>query len=109
MFGIFKIIQLMNKLRKGTNDPRGFAQEEANDAVFGVFFVPFIMNIVFSALFFIVGYTHLFGFSWWIGKLLFVISIFGLITLFSLFRMVRKMVKTTMIKAKITVVSPEKE
>lgn len=104
MFGLFKIIQLMNKLRKGTNDPRGFAREETNDAILGVFIVPFIMNILFSALFFIVGYTNLFGFSWWIGKLLFVFSLFGIMTLFFLFKTVRKMAGRAMVKAKITVV-----
>jgi len=107
MFGIIKIIQLMNKLRRGTNDPRLFAKEEANDTILGVFIVPFI--IIFSILFFIVGYTHLFGFSLWIGKPLFIISIFGIIILFLLLKTVKKLVVRAMIRAKITVVERVKQ
>lgn len=99
----------MNKLRRGTNDPRLFAKEEANDTILGVFIVPFIMNIIFSILFFIVGYTHLFGFSLWIGKPLFIISIFGIIILFLLLKTVKKLVVRAMIRAKITVVERVKQ
>lgn len=95
LFEIFHI----NKIVKGIKEnPGKLAGEEISDVLWGIVIIPLIIGGLGIILFFILGYTNLFGFHFWFFKFLFWMSLIIGIIIFSIIRKIFQSVsKKTMI------------
>ncbi len=72
---LFKIFQLKKTLREVRENPSAFAGGQMREFLWGVFILPLLIVGGILILFFIMGYTDVFGFHYGIFKILFWITI----------------------------------
>lgn len=92
MFAIFKILKIIRQIKNGTFSKSAFAEEEAIDAVKGVFIFPFVSSVVLVGASFLLGWTHVFTVQSWIGKPLFFLFLIPLVVLVIVFRIAKKLI-----------------
>lgn len=92
MFAIFKILKIIRQLKNGTFSTSGFAEEEAIDAVKGVFILPFIASLLLVVVSFLLGWTTVLTVHSWIGKPLFFLFLIPLLVLIFVFRIAKKLI-----------------
>jgi hypothetical protein len=95
MFGIFKILKIIRQLKNGTFSKSAFAEEEAVDAVKGVFVLPFIGSLLFVVASFLLGWTNVLTVHSWVGKPLFFLFLIPLVVLIIVFRIAKKLIART--------------
>ncbi len=78
----FKILQVKKMIKEGREDPSKFAGGQVGEILWGLVIVPIIVGVVALGLFFIMGYTHLFGFQAGVFKFLFWIGLLPAIVVF---------------------------
>ncbi len=97
----FKILHIRKMIKEGRENPSRLAGEQTAEMMWGIVLVPIIICVLLLILFFIMGYTHLFGFSSGFFRFLFW---FFLIPGIFVFGAIRKMIglasRTTTTQAK---------
>ncbi len=88
----FKILQIRKNIKDARANPSKFAGEQAGEMLRGIMIIPIIISVLGLGLFFIMGYTHIFGFQLGFFKLLFWL---GLIVGFIFFSLVRRIIRAT--------------
>jgi uncharacterized Tic20 family protein len=86
----FKILHIRTMMRDARTNPSGLAGEQVREVLWGIIMIPLIFSIIIVALFYIVGYTDLFGFQLGFFKALFWV---GLIVATVIFSVLRKIIK----------------
>jgi len=98
---IFKIFHIKKLVKEARENPSGLAGDEVSDVLWGIVLVPLIIAIIGIILFFIIGYTNLFGFQFGFFKFLFWLSLIVSFIIFSIIRRIVKSVsKSTVIHTK---------
>jgi uncharacterized Tic20 family protein len=92
----FKILQIRKNIKEARSNPGQFAGEQAGELLWGILVIPIIIVALVLGLFFIVGYTDVFGFQLGFFKFLFWVA---LIVSFSVFSILRRIIK---VASKIT-------
>ncbi len=88
---IFRVFQIRKYIREAKENPSALAGNEVGDTLWGIVLVPLVIGIIGIILFFIIGYTNLFGFHLGFFKFLFWLSlIIGLIV----FSVIRSLIKS---------------
>ncbi len=88
---LFKIFHIKKLVKEARENPSNLAGSEVSDVLWGIVLIPIIIATIGIIIFFIIGYTHWFGFQLGFFKFLFWLS---LIVSLSIFSVVRKMVKS---------------
>jgi hypothetical protein len=86
---LFRIIDITQKARKGTQDPKGFMREQIQGALFEIVIGPILGLILFLGLLFVLSYTHVLGgpyglarFFFWFLTIVYVSVGYGLYKLY---------------------------
>lgn len=82
----FKILQIRKMVKDARENPSKLAGEQVGEALWGLLIVPMIFGIIVLGLFFIMGYTHLFGFTLGIFRFLFWLGLVPSLITFLMFR-----------------------
>jgi uncharacterized Tic20 family protein len=82
----FKILHFRKMFKEARSNPSGLAGEQVREILWGIVTIPLVLAVIIVALFFIIGYTDLFGFQFGFFKLLFWIALVVGFTIFSLIR-----------------------
>ena len=98
----FKILQIRKMVKEARENPSKLAGEQVREALWGLLIVPIVVGVLVLGLFFIMGYTHLFGFTLGIFRFLFWL---GLVPTLVSFLMFRKLIVSA---SKITVTQTKK-
>lgn len=70
---LFQIIKIKNMAHDASRDPGRLAAGLAGEALLGILIVPAISTLLFLALFFVLGYTHLLGGPFGFFRFLFIV------------------------------------
>lgn len=98
---LFKILHIKKLVKEARENPSALAGNEVGDALWGIVLIPLIIGIIGIILFFIMGYTSLFGFQFGFFKFLFWLSlIIGFIIFSIIRRLVKSVSKSTIIHTK---------
>lgn len=98
---IFKIFKIRKSIKEIEESPSQFASSEVRDTLWGLILAPIIIIIIGVIIFFILGYTNLFGFHFGFFKFLFWLSLIVGLIIFSLSRtIINALGKKTMIHTK---------
>ncbi len=87
----FKILKIRKTIKEARENPGALAGQEIRGVLWGLFVIPIIICALVVVLFFLIGYTEVLGFSWGFFKVLFWISLFVSLAIFSV---VKKIIKT---------------
>lgn len=82
----FKILQIRKMVKEAKENPSKLAGEQVREALWGLLILPIISGVVILGLFFIMGYTHLFGFTLGIFRFLFWLGLIPSLLTFLMFR-----------------------
>lgn len=86
----FKILHIRKMVNDARSNPSGLAGEQVREVLWGIVMIPLVISIIIVALFYIVGYTDLFGFQLGFFKFLFwVAGIVGFIIFSTLRKIIR--------------------
>lgn len=86
----FKLLHIRKMVRDVRGNPSGLAGEQVREVLWGIVMIPLVISIVIVAIFYIIGYTDLFGFQVGFFKVLFwVATIVGFIIFSTLRRLIR--------------------
>lgn len=88
---IFKIFHIKNLIKEARANPGAVAGSEVRDVLWGIVLIPIVIATLGIILFFLIGYTHIFGFQLGFFKFLFWLS---LIVSFVIFSVIRRIVKS---------------
>lgn len=88
---IFQIFRIKKVIKEARENPSKFAGSELGDLLWGIVTIPIIIGVLGIILFFIIGYTHWFGFQFGFFKFLFWVALF--VSLF-IFFVIRKIIKS---------------
>ncbi len=86
----FKILKIRKTIKEARENPSALAGEEIRGVLWGLFVIPIIIGALVVVLFFLIGYTDVLGFTWGFFKILFWISLFVSLAIFSV---VKKIIK----------------
>ncbi|MCC7436346.1 hypothetical protein IT402_00500 [Candidatus Nomurabacteria bacterium] len=84
----FKLLQIRKNINEARENPSVFAGEQAKGFLWGLFLLPVIVCFLVVGIFFIIGYTELFGFQAGFFKFLFWVSLVVSFIVLSLLRMI---------------------
>lgn len=87
---IFKILKIKKSIKDAQNDPNAFAKDQVRGILWGLVILPLLISTIVVILFFIIGYTELFGFQVGFFKFLFWISFAFILLIFSLIRRITR-------------------
>ncbi len=82
----FKILHIRKMVRDARTNPSGLAGEQVREVLWGIVMIPLVISIIIISLFFIVGYTELFGFQLGFFKFLFWVALIVATAIFSVLR-----------------------
>lgn len=82
----FKILQIRKNIKEARENPSTFAGGQTKDFLWGIFLLPLVICILVLGLFFVLGYTELFGSHLGFFKFLFWVALIVSFLIFSLFR-----------------------
>lgn len=82
----FKILQIRKNIKDARENPSIFAGGQVKDFLWGVFVLPIIVCILILGIFFVIGFTDLFGFQIGFFKFLFWVALFMSFIFFSVIR-----------------------
>lgn len=87
----FKILHIRKMVKEARTNPSGLAGEQVREVLWGIVMVPLVISIIIVALFYIAGYTDLFGFQLGFFKFLFWVA--GIVG-FVIFSTLRKIIRS---------------
>lgn len=82
----FKFLRFRKMIKEARSNPSGMAGEQVREVLWGIVMIPLVIAFVIVGLFFIIGYTDVFGFQLGFFKILFWVSLIVGTTIFSLIR-----------------------
>ena len=82
----FKILQIRKMVKEARENPSKLAGEQVREMLWGLLIVPIVVGVLVLGLFFIMGYTHLFGFTLGIFRFLFWLGLVPSLIAFLMFR-----------------------
>ncbi len=86
----FKLLQIRKNIKEARTNPGNFAGGQATELLWGILIIPIVIVVVVLGLFFIIGYTDVFGFQLGFFKFLFWVALIVSVTIFSVLRKVIK-------------------
>lgn len=87
----FKILQIRKNIKDARQNPSKFAGEQTKEVLWAVMIVPIVISLIGLILFFIMGYTELFGSQLGFFKFLFWL---GFIVSFVFFLIIRRIISS---------------
>ncbi len=74
---LFKILKIRKMVREGTENPSGFAGEQAGELLWGFLAIPIIIAVAVLILLSIFSFTHVWGGPFLLAKIFFWIILCG--------------------------------
>lgn len=82
----FKILHFRKMVNEARSNPSGLAGEQVREVLWGIVMIPLVLAFIIVGLFFIIGYTDVFGFQLGFFKFLFWVALIVGVSVFSLIR-----------------------